>query len=52
MEELIRFIDDVKSRSAMHVKISYTKTTDWMIEIYKKGCAKNGSDIDIFSGQH
>ena len=39
MEDFLRFFDDMVRRFPMHLDISYNKTTDWTIEITKKGCA-------------
>ena len=31
----------------MHFALEYSKTTDWCLTVWKKGCAANGSDIVI-----
>lgn len=36
----------------MHLEIYYSKTMDWCITIYKKGCGKNGEDLQIVSVQN
>lgn len=35
----------------MHLEIYYSKIMDWCITIYKKGCVKNGEDLQIVSVQ-
>lgn len=39
MEDFLRFFNDKRTVFPMHLEISYNKTCDWMIVIYKKGCA-------------
>ena len=33
----------------MHLDFSYSKTCDWMLQIWKKGCGENGGNMIIFS---
>lgn len=35
----------------MHLDFSYCRTCDWMLQIWKKGCGKDGEDLIIFNGQ-
>lgn len=39
MEDLLRFVDDLRKCFPIHVEIYYSKITDWVIRIYKMGCA-------------
>lgn len=39
MTEFLQFIDDLRHRMAIHVDITYSKTCDWVIYVYRKGCA-------------
>lgn len=35
----------------MHLELSYCKTCDWMLRIWKRGCDKDGKDLIIFDDQ-
>ena len=35
----------------MHLDFSYSKSCDWMLNVYKRGCGQNGEDLIIFHGQ-
>lgn len=35
----------------MHLELGYSKRTDWCLHIWKKGCAKDGKDLEIFFDQ-
>ena len=35
------FFNDVRRNFPLHLEISYNKTVDWAILVYKKGCAKD-----------
>ena len=39
MDDFLRFVNDVRHMMALHVEITYSKTCDWMIYIYRRGCA-------------
>ena len=41
MYDFLKFIDDLRHGFAIHVSITYNKTTDWEIYVYKKGCAED-----------
>lgn len=47
----LQWLDRKVHDSAMHIELFYNKTCDWMLCIYKKGCALDGGDIVIFDGQ-
>ena len=38
---------DLAESHIMHLDLSYSKTMDWWLRVYKKGCGKNGRDIVI-----
>ena len=38
---------DLVEAHTMHLDLSYSKTADWWLRVYKKGCGKNGGDIVI-----
>ena len=35
----------------MHLELFYSKTVDWCLHIYKRGCGKNGEDLEICKEQ-
>ena len=41
MYDFLKFVDDLCDRFPIHVEIYYSKTLDWWIRIYKKGCASD-----------
>ncbi len=47
MGDFLKFFDTVIGREPMHLRISYSKITDYTVQIWKKGCAENGGDIVI-----
>lgn len=47
MSDFLRFFNDIAKSYPMHLAINYNKTCDWYIEIYKKGCGDDGSDLKI-----
>ena len=47
MNEFLKFFDKKAESYPMHLDISYSKICDWIIYIYKKGCAEVGTDIKI-----
>ena len=51
MEDFLKFFDEKVRYYPMHLKIYYSKIMDWCIDIYKKGCAPDGGDLDIASVQ-
>ena len=36
---------DLVEAHTMHLDLSYSKTVDWWLRVYKKGCGKDGRDI-------
>lgn len=44
MSDFLIFIDDLVHRFPLHVSITYSKTTDWEVYIYKKNCAEEYPD--------
>lgn len=58
MDDFLKFLDEKLGDFPMHVDIGYSKTTDWHIYIYKRGCAdkypdskKDGNDAVIVNVQ-
>ena len=51
MADFLKFFDDKKSDYPMHLEIGYCKICDWSIHIYKRGCGKNGGDLEIVNVQ-
>lgn len=41
MSDFLRFLNETCKNFPLHVEITYNKTCDWMIYIYKQGCAKD-----------
>ena len=41
MNDFLKFLNEKLIDFPMHVDIGYSKTCDWMIYIYKKGCAND-----------
>lgn len=39
MNEFLRFFDEHTKNFPMHLNIWYSKLTDWVINIFKTGCA-------------
>lgn len=37
--------------NTMHFELYYSKTMDWCLKIWKKGCGENGDDIVICNAQ-
>ena len=44
MAEFLKFFDELAHIFPLHLSISYNKTCDWSICIYKKGCAADYPD--------
>lgn len=40
MTDFLRFIQDLTGRFSVHVEITYNKTCDWSIYVYKQNCAE------------
>lgn len=58
MNDFLEFLKEKVCDFPMHIDIHYDRHTDWSINIYKKGCAKdysksksNGDDVIIVSEQ-
>ena len=51
MADFLRFFDKIVKRYPMHLEITYSKVTDWGVRIYRKGCAVDGSDLEIVGVQ-
>lgn len=47
MNDFLKFFDEKIKSYPMHLEIYYSKTMDWCIHIWKKGCAEDGTDLDI-----
>ena len=41
MSDFLRFLNEILKDFPMYIEISYNKTCDWGIYIYKKECAKD-----------
>lgn len=41
MNDFLKFVDEKRRVFPMHVEITYGRISDWVIYIYKSGCAKN-----------
>ena len=41
MSDFLGFLDKTVKDFPLHVEITYNKTCDWMIYIYKQGCAED-----------
>ena len=42
---------ELAQRYTMHLELYYSKTMDWRLHIYKKGCGENGEDLEICNEQ-
>lgn len=51
MNEFLTFFNEKIKSYPMHLEIYYSKTMDWCITVYKKGCAENGADYSILDVQ-
>ena len=38
-------------KHTIHLELYYSKTMDWCLDIYKKGCGENGEDLEICKEQ-
>lgn len=47
MTDFLKFFEEKIVYYPMSLEIYYSKTCDWYIKIYKKGCADNGEDLII-----
>jgi hypothetical protein len=47
MNEFFRFFEEIRHKSAMHLEIYFSKITSWNINVYKKGCADDGGDLNV-----
>ncbi len=45
MEEIAELIR--KAATGFHVELTYSKTTDWILYIFRQGCAKDGTDEEV-----
>ena len=41
MNEFLRFIEQLVKNFPVHLEITYNKTCDWQIYVYKRGCAED-----------
>lgn len=51
MSEFLKFFNEKTKKYPMHLEIFYGHITDWIIRVYKQGCAEDGSDIPILNVQ-
>lgn len=51
MQDFLEFFAKKTKDYPMHLEIGYNRVTDWCIVVYKKGCGKNGKDLQILSVQ-
>lgn len=47
MSDFLKFFDEKAHNYPMHLEINYSKICDWTIYVYKRGCAEDGSDLNI-----
>lgn len=47
MQDFLKFFDEKRKSYPMHLSIEYNKTCDYVIRIWRKGCADDGGDLDI-----
>lgn len=47
-----QFFDHVRTITALHLDIYYSKNMDYVVKIWKQGCAKDGGDLIICKVQH
>ena len=46
MDEFLNFFEQKAKYKPMHLEITYNKTTDWSIFVYRKGMASQYPDSD------
>lgn len=51
MNDFLKFFDKKVETYPMHLEIYYSKTLDWCIRVWKKGCGENGRDLWIVDVQ-
>ena len=42
---------ELTQQHTMHLQLFYSKTMDWCLHIYKRGCGENGGDLEICKEQ-
>ena len=47
MNEFLRFFDEIIHRYPMHMVLSYSKTTDWLLHVWREGTDDNGKNEDV-----
>ena len=51
MIEFLQFVEDLVGRYPLHIEISYSKTTDWIVHIWKVGvcdiCCIQDCDMEL-----
>lgn len=47
MADFLKFFAKKVLDYPMHFTLEYNKTCDWALNIWKKGCAECGTDLDI-----
>ena len=52
VNDFLLFFDEKRHSYPMYLEIYYSKTMDWCISIYKKGCGEKGEDLRILDVQH
>jgi hypothetical protein len=51
MREFIAFFDMIKDVYPMHMELTYSKTLDWRIHIWRKGTGDGGEDEEVLAVQ-
>ena len=49
--DFLQWFDEVVGSTPMHFELTYSKTTDWFIHIWRKGTGKDGADEVIVGCQ-
>jgi len=47
MNDFLKFFDEARGLEHLHLNISYSKTLDYIVQVWKMGCARDGGNIVI-----
>ena len=51
MNDFLTFFNESREVYPMHLEIYYSEVMDWYIRVYRKGCGKDGKDLEIVDVQ-
>lgn len=51
MDDFLRFFNEKRRTYPMRLEIYYSKNMDWVITVFRKGCAEDGGDLVLLDVQ-